>query len=96
MFFKGSRYEKVKNYKFKRIDGSEIVIRQKRKIPEPAAKLIHTVQEGERTDILAHRYYNDPLKFWKLADGNSEMNAENLLDDPGEKIIIPPNDPEQG
>ncbi len=94
MFFKGSRYEKVKDYKFRRIDGSEIVIKNKRKITEPSSRLIHNVQEGERTDLLAYRYYNDPLKFWKLADANSEMNPERLLEKPGGKIIIPPNDPD--
>jgi hypothetical protein len=94
MFFKGSRYEKVKDYTFRRIDGSQVVIKQKRSIPQPKAKLIHTVQEGERTDILADRYYNDPLKFWKLGDGNDEMDAERLVAEPGRKITVPPNDPE--
>jgi hypothetical protein len=94
MFFKGSRYEKVKDCTFRRIDGSEAVIKKKRMIPEPKAKLIHTVQEGERTDILADRYYRDPLEFWKLADGNDEMNAERLVAEPGRKITVPPNDPQ--
>jgi len=94
MFFKGSRYEKVESYRFRRIDGSEVSIKKKRRIPEPKARLIHTVQEGERTDTLAHRYYRDPLKFWKLADGNSEMNPEALLGEPGRQILVPPNDPE--
>lgn len=93
MFFKSSRYEKVKDYKFRRIDGSEIFIKKKRMIPETKGQLIHTVQEGERTDLLAQRYYNDPLVFWKLADGNSEMNPEDLLDEAGARIIVPPNDP---
>lgn len=95
MLSKGSRYEKVENYKFRRRDGSEVLIKKKRRIPEPRGKLIHIVLEGDRTDLLAYRYYEDPLKFWKLADGNSEMNPEDLLERPGEKIIIPPNDPDK-
>jgi hypothetical protein len=94
MFYKGSRYEKVADYKFRRQDGSEVLLKKKRPLPEPKSRLIHTVQEGERTDILAHRYYRDPLKFWKLADGNAEMNPEDLLQVPGKKILVPPNDPE--
>lgn len=94
MFFKESRYEKVKDYKFRRIDGTEVLLKKKRKIPEPQSRVIHTVQEGERTDLLARRYYRDPLKFWKLADGNSEMKPEDLLKTPGAKILVPPNDPE--
>ncbi|MBI4650383.1 hypothetical protein HY745_03675 [Candidatus Desantisbacteria bacterium] len=94
MFFKGSRYEKVKNYIFKRQDGSEVLLKKKRRIPEQKGRLIHTVLEGERSDLAANRYYGDPLKFWKIADGNAEMNPENLFKRPGEKIIIPPNDPE--
>lgn len=95
MFFKDSRYEKVEDFKFKRIDGSEVVLKKKRPIPDLKAKLIHTVQEGERTDQLANRYYKDPLKFHKLNDGNAEMNPELLLEKPGEKILVPPNDPDQ-
>lgn len=94
MFFKGSRYEKVEDYKFKRSDGSEVLLKKKRTMKEPGSRMIHTVQEGERTDILAHRYYRDPLKFWKLADGNSEVNPEDLLEVPGDKILVPPNDPD--
>jgi hypothetical protein len=94
MFFKESRYEKVDNYKFKRNDGTEVLLKKKRRIKEPASRMIHTVQEGERTDLLAKRYYRDTLKFWKLADGNSKMKPEDLLISPGEKILVPPNDPE--
>ncbi len=94
MFFKGSRYEKVADYKFRRHDGSEVLLKKKRKMSQPESHRIHTVQEGQRTDVLAHRYYRDPLKFWKLADGNSEMNPEDLLQVPGGQILIPPNDPE--
>jgi len=94
MFSKKSRYDKVKDYRFRRIDGSEVVVKQKRAAPQPKYKLIHMVQEGERTDLLAHRYYNDPLKFWKLADGSDEINPEDLLKEPGRKILVPPNDPE--
>jgi hypothetical protein len=94
MFYKGSRYEKVADYKFRRHDGSEVLLKKKRPLPDPKSQLIHTIQEGERTDMLAHRYYRDPLKFWKLADGNPEMNPEDLLQDPGTKILVPPNDPE--
>lgn len=95
MFFKDSRYERVKNYKCKRIDGSTVLLKKKRAIPDTRSKLIHTVQEGERTDGLAHRYYKDPLKFHKLADGNEQLNPELLLERPGEKILVPPNDPDQ-
>lgn len=94
MFFKGSRYEKVDDYSCKRIDGSEVVLKKKRPIPESKARLIHTVQEGERTDLIANRYYRDPLKFWMLADGNSKMNPEGLMEVPGERLLVPPNDPD--
>ncbi len=94
MFFPGSRYDKVRNYRFRRIDGSEVLIKEKRKNLPGKKKLIHTVQQGERTDLLAQRYFGDPLKFWKLADGNANLNPESLVEEPGTRIIIPPNDPE--
>jgi hypothetical protein len=94
MFFPGSRYDKVRNYRFRRIDGSEVLIKEKRKILPGKKRLIHTVQQGERTDLLADRYYRDPLKFWKLADGNARLNPESLVEEPGTRIIVPPNDPD--
>ena len=95
MFFKDSRYEKVQNYLCKRVDGSMVLLKKKRSIPDTKKKMIHTVQEGERTDQLSNRYYKDPLKYHKLADGNSQMNPELLLEKPGKKILVPPNDPDQ-
>jgi hypothetical protein len=94
MFFDGSRYQKVESYLFRRRDQSEVLLKKKRDIPQARALLIHAVQEGERTDILAQRYYRDALKFWKMADGNEELNPEQLLAQPGAKILVPPNDPD--
>jgi hypothetical protein len=94
MFFPGSRYEKTDNYRFRRIDGSEVLLKKPRRARASEGRITHTVAEGDRTDELAHRYYGDPLLFWKLADGNPEMNPERLVGTAGRKIVVPPNDPD--
>src|SRR5512139_3394776 len=36
----------------------------------------HRVAQGERLDQIAFRYLTDPEQFWRIADANTEMNAE--------------------
>lgn len=50
----------------------------------------HRVVEGERLDLLAQRYYGDPLKFWLICDANDEIFPEDLMV-PGRIIRIPRN-----
>lgn len=33
----------------------------------------HVVHEGDRLDLLAARYYNDPEMWWVIADANPEV-----------------------
>jgi hypothetical protein len=49
----------------------------------------HTVAQGERMDHIAFRYLADPEQFWRIADANTEMNAEKLMQTPGWKLRIP-------
>jgi len=32
----------------------------------------HTVNGDDRLDLLAFRYYNDPIRWWRIADGNPD------------------------
>src|SRR5215467_12129333 len=43
----------------------------------------HTVAQGERLDHIAFRYLADPEQFWRIADANTDMNAEVLTRTPG-------------
>ncbi len=49
----------------------------------------HTVAQGERLDHIAFRYLADPEQFWRIADANTEMNADQLTAAPGRRLRIP-------
>ncbi len=94
MFFKGSRYEKVPDAEYTDAQGRVIRYKRIRFIPETPAAFNHAVAQGERPDLLAYRYYHDPLKFWRIADANDDvMQAEELSATPGRRILIPPDKP---
>ena len=72
------------------LDGRSVQILGTRFIPATPAGYTHTVTSDERLDVIATRYYRDPLRFWLIADANGEMDPEELLQ-PGRGILIPPN-----
>jgi nucleoid-associated protein YgaU len=59
-------------------------------IPATPAGYLHTITADQRLDILAYNFYRNPEKFWLIADANTEMDPEDLLD-PGRQLRIPPD-----
>ena len=53
------------------------------------ARLGHRVQGGERPDHIAHRYFRDSQRFWRLCDANETLWPDELVSEPGRKIRIP-------
>jgi nucleoid-associated protein YgaU len=53
---------------------------------EPA--VVHRVAAGDRLDLLAARYYGDPLQSWRIVDANGGMDPFELLE-PGRTLVIP-------
>jgi nucleoid-associated protein YgaU len=89
MFFKGSRYERVPDDIFTAADGRVIRYKTVRFIAESAASVGHRVVQGERLDHIAHRYYRDSQRFWRICDANVAMSPADVLEE-GEVILIPP------
>lgn len=89
MFFKGSRYAEIGESEI--IDVSNRVIRYKgiRFIPKTPAVLVHSVTEGERLDLIAHRYFRDPERFWRICDANGAIWPDDLVREIGRMIGIP-------
>ena len=48
----------------------------------------HTVSQGERLDNISAQFLGDATLFWRLADANNAMRAEELTETPGRKIRI--------
>ena len=40
---------------------------------------------------MAYHYYRNPEKFWLIGDANDELDAEELLRQPGRQVLIPPD-----
>lgn len=73
-------------------DGTLMRYLRRRFVPDPAAQAplaTHAVEEGERLDRIADRYYGDPIQFWRVADGNLVLDPGALVDETGRRITIP-------
>jgi nucleoid-associated protein YgaU len=90
MIFKGSRYASVGSYQARDASGRTVTALKPRFIPPTPAGFLHTFTADERLDIIAFKFYNNPEKFWLIADANTEMDPEDLLE-PGRQLPIPPD-----
>lgn len=73
-------------------NGKSVVYLKRRFIPDRNKSsnydTEYTVTQGDRLDNLAASYIGDPEQFWKIADNNLSLRPEELVDEPGNKIII--------
>ncbi len=89
MFFKGTRYANVEDAEIADRDGRTLRYKKVRFIPVTKSLRTHTVTQGERLDHIAHRFYRDPERFWRICDANLAMWPDELLEEPGTSIAIP-------
>ncbi len=87
MFDPKSRYAKAETYVVTGAGGREVPV----VVPPPApAQLqlgIHLLRQGERLDLLAAKYLNDPGGYWRIAEQNDVMLPEALTE--AREIEIP-------
>ena len=89
MFFDGSRYLRVADYRIDDGDGSQRKLKATRE-PLPAeTALTYQVREGDRLDLLAFKFYRNPRKWWLIADANPDCVAPEQLLTPGRALVIP-------
>jgi nucleoid-associated protein YgaU len=65
---------------------------RRRFLPPPLARetaVEHVVVPGDRLDLLADRYYGDPLLAWRIADANVALDPAELVATPGRVVRIP-------
>lgn len=78
MFTSDSRYAGARTYQVTLADGVVVTVTR---APHPAAtRLIgwHRRAEGERLDVIAHRYAGDATRAWLLCDANDAMSPDAL------------------
>jgi nucleoid-associated protein YgaU len=90
MFARGSRYEKVPEDVHVDASGREIPYKLLRLLPSaPATVQTHLVVDGDRLDLLAHRYLGNPELFWRICDANGALRPEELTREAGRHLGIP-------
>lgn len=79
MFSKISRYRKQPD--IVTIDNKDRVLasRDLRLLPEVSGTFFHTVEEVDRLDHLAYKYYKQPRKWWRICDANPEFMSPQVL-----------------
>jgi hypothetical protein len=89
MFFRGSRYEPVPEAELTTPEGRTIRYKRVRFIPDTPGSLAQRVNQGDRLDLIAYRTYKDPEQFWRICDANLAMLPEELVEEPGRRLLIP-------
>jgi len=89
MFFRGSRYEPVSEAQVATADGRTIRYKRVRFIPDTPGSLAQRVNQGDRLDLISYRIYKDPEQFWRICDANLGMLPEELVEEPGRRLLIP-------
>lgn len=90
MIFKGSRYQNLSTYQVTDVLGRAVSTLKIRFVPPTPAAYPHMFTADQRLDLIAYKFYRNPEKFWLIADANTEMDPEDLLE-PGRQLLIPPD-----
>ncbi len=88
-----SRYHGSRTLSYVARSGQTITYLARRFAPEPGAPNFstvaqHTVQQGDRLDLLAAKYLGDPLIFWLICDANGAIRPDDLVKTPGTILDI--------
>lgn len=87
-FQANSRYTDVPNRELT-VDGRTVVYKSIRVIGTHAKLTTHTVSAGERPDHVAFHHFRDPEVSWRIADANTVLDPNDLVEPPGEQLTIP-------
>ena len=90
MIDKRSRYARTPTLELRAPDGQRRVIVDLRDVPVPPSRHVHVPAPGERLDHLAHQYYRDARRYWRIADASDELDPFELVE-PGVGLPVPPD-----
>jgi hypothetical protein len=88
-----SRYYGSATLSYTAPNGQTVSYLTRRFVPQPGAANYatvaqHTVQQGDRLDLLAAKYLGDPLLSWLLCDANGAIRPDTLVATPGTVLSI--------
>lgn len=87
MFDSKSRYAKAETYVVTDARGQTVTVVVSPPPPDQVQLGIHLLKQGERLDLLAAKYLNDPAGYWRIAEQNDVMWPEALTE--AQEIEIP-------
>jgi hypothetical protein len=87
MFDQKSRYAQAETYVVTDARGRIVRVVASPPPPEQVQLGIHLLKQGERPDLLAAKYLNDPAGYWRIAEENNVMLPEALTE--AREIEIP-------
>ena len=70
--------------------GVEHTLLDLREVPETTCGSRLTPTGADRLDLLAARYFKDPLKFWRICDASDHLDPFDVIE-PGDPVLIPPD-----
>jgi hypothetical protein len=79
MFSRISRYQKLPDIVTTDSQGRTLPSRTVRLLPQVLGTFRHTVEEVDRLDHLAFKYYQQPQKWWRISDANPEFLSPQAL-----------------
>jgi len=86
-----SRYSGIETAMLSLPNGDTVAYLRRRFLPAPERFALlqeHVVSQGERLDQIAAKYLGDPEAFWRVADANAAMRAEELTETLGRRLRI--------
>ena len=79
MFSRISRYYKLPDGVTTDSKGRTLVSKTLRLLPPVSGTFRHTIEDADRLDHLAYKYYQQPQKWWRLSDANPEFLSPQAL-----------------
>jgi hypothetical protein len=80
MFSPFSRYRKLPDVVTTDAKGRTLASKALRLLPSVSGTFRHTVEDGDRLDHVAYKYYRQPTKWWRITDANPEfLSPQELL-----------------
>ena len=73
MFFKGSRYKDLPKISSTNAKGQTARSKTLRWIPDTPGTFLHKLNQTDRLDLLAYKYYGNPKKWWLICDANPDF-----------------------
>ncbi len=88
MFNKNSRYYGLETVTVEDARGRAVQAVKLRRLPSTAGE-DKTVTSSSQLDFMGHELYKDGTRYWHIADANTELEANTLVEAAGRVIKVP-------